>query len=155
MNWQTELVLSSRVVLAALLGALIGLEREMRGRGAGIRTFAAVTVGACTFGIISHVVVNGADTTRIAAQVVSGIGFLGAGVILRARGHISGLTTAATLWVSAAVGVALGFGLYLLAIVTAVICMLILLFRYLPGLRNRHEEDAPQIERQQAVSGAE
>lgn len=138
MDMETELLLALRLVIAAVLGALIGYERELRRRSAGLRTFAAVSLGACAFSIISFVVTpEGRETTRIAAQIVTGVGFLGAGVILHGQGHISGLTTSATLWAAAAVGMAVGYGLYILAIVTTVLLLLLLLLRLVPGLE-RH-----------------
>lgn len=145
MDLQTELLLTGRLVLAAFLGAIIGYERERRGRSAGLRTFATVSLGSCLFSIISYLVVpQGNETTRIAAQVVTGIGFLGAGVILHSKRHISGLTTAATLWAAAAVGMAVGFGLYGLAIVTTGLLIILLLLRFVPGLEHHGEpENAP------------
>lgn len=141
MDIQTELLLAGRLVLAAFLGAAIGFERELRGRSAGLRTFAAVALGSCLFSIISYVVVpDGNETTRIAAQVVTGVGFLGAGVILRGQGHISGLTTSATLWAAAAVGMAVGYGLYVLAVVATILLVLLLLLRFVPGLEH-HPDD--------------
>jgi putative Mg2+ transporter-C (MgtC) family protein len=142
MDVQTELILAGRLVLAAFLGLLIGFERERRGRSAGLRTFAAVALGSCLFSIISYVVVPGGnETTRIAAQIVTGVGFLGAGVILhgttRNPGQISGLTTSATLWAAAAVGMAVGYGLYILAVVSTLLLLLLLLLRLVPGLE-RH-----------------
>ncbi len=142
MDMQTELLLAGRLVLAAFLGAAIGYERELRGRSAGLRTFAAVALGACLFSIISYIVVpEGNETTRIAAQVVTGVGFLGAGVILHGQGHISGLTTAATLWAAAAVGMAVGYGLYILAVVATLLLVLLLLLRLVPWLDHRAEHE--------------
>jgi putative Mg2+ transporter-C (MgtC) family protein len=141
MEMQTQLLLAVRLVVAAVLGLIIGYERELRGRSAGFRTFAAVSLGACVFSIISFVVVpEGRETTRIAAQIVTGVGFLGAGVILHGQGHISGLTTSATLWAAAAVGMAVGYGLYILAVVATLLLVLLLLLRLIPGLE-RHPDD--------------
>lgn len=123
-----------RLLTAVTAGALIGLEREIHGKDAGIRTFALVSLGACVFGILSGTVIGAPDPTRIAAQVVSGVGFLGAGVILRGQSHVKGLTTAATLWVSAAVGLAIAYGRFDLGI-TATFIILIVLF--LPHIRKR------------------
>lgn len=123
-----------RLLTAVTAGALIGLEREIHGKDAGIRTFALVSLGACVFGILSGTVPGAPDPTRIAAQVASGVGFLGAGVILRGQSHVRGLTTAATLWVSAAVGLAIAYGRYDLGI-TATLIILVVLF--LPHVRKR------------------
>lgn len=138
--WQTELILAGRLLLATILGTMIGYERERRRRAAGLRTFAAVALGSCLFSIISYLVVpEGRETTRIAAQVVTGVGFLGAGVILQSQGHISGLTTSATLWATAAVGMAAGFGLYFLSIITTLLLLALLMLRHVPGLE--HHDD--------------
>jgi len=138
MDLEMQLTLVLRLLIAAILGAVVGYEREARGRDAGVRTFAAVSLGSCAFAIISHVVVPpGNDTARIAAQVITGVGFLGAGVILRGPNHISGLTTSATLWAASAVGLAIGYGLYLLGTATAVLLLLLLLLRHVPGLERR------------------
>lgn len=112
-----------RVLSAIVLGAVIGLERQWRLRTAGIRTNALVSVGAALFVILGAVGLPGqtADPTRVAAQVVSGIGFLGAGVILRDGFNIRGLTTAATLWCAAAVGSLAGAGLEVMAALGAAV----------------------------------
>lgn len=107
-----------RLVLAAILGGAVGLERELSGKPAGLRTNMLICVGAALLTELSILISQigapggGADPGRIAAQVVSGIGFLGAGTILQARGHVTGLTTAATLWVVAAIGIAAGAAAY-------------------------------------------
>ena len=103
MEIQPDLEIFARVVIAFLLGALIGWERERHGISAGIRTYGAISLGACVFGVLSLSVTN-ADQSRIAAQIVTGIGFLGAGTIIREREGVKGLTTAASLWVVAAIG---------------------------------------------------
>ena len=114
-------VLLLQVLLAFIYGALIGLERDYHGSPAGIRTYAIVCLGACVFGLISTHAQGGAfytsvaDPTRIAAQIVSGIGFLGAGVIFRDGVTAKGLTTAATIWASASIGLAIAFRLYEIA----------------------------------------
>lgn len=129
---QTDLNMFFRVIFACLLGSLIGWERERHHNivSAGIRTYGAIALGACAFGLLSTYVAN-ADSSRIAAQVVSGIGFLGGGIIFRQGDYISGLTTAATLWATAAVGLAVSFGLYLTSLLIA---LLIFLLLYLPRL---------------------
>jgi putative Mg2+ transporter-C (MgtC) family protein len=121
-----------RLLLAAVLGAVLGAEREARARPAGLRTNTLIALGSALFTLVSlHMVaVGGGDATRIPAQVVTGIGFLGAGAILRTRGDVIGMTTAATIWVNAAIGMAAGAGLYALAI-TATVATLIVLIMFL------------------------
>lgn len=107
-----------RLSVAALLGIAIGVERELRKRPAGIRTSMLVSLGAALFTILSGVVAQhfgDSSSTRIASNIVQGIGFLGAGAILRDSGSIVGMTTAATIWVEAAIGMAAGAGLYTVA----------------------------------------
>jgi putative Mg2+ transporter-C (MgtC) family protein len=107
----------TRLVLAAILGGIIGLEREFKKRRAGIRTNMFICFGAALFTVLSRgIAAEPSDYTRIAAQIIPGIGFIGAGSILHARGMTTGLTTAATLFVVASVGMAAGGGLYLTAI---------------------------------------
>ena len=102
----------------------MGLERERRGHGAGFRTMAMVSSGSCLFTLMGSALFgSGTDPTRIAAQVVTGIGFLGAGAILREGGGVRGLTTAATIWVVAAIGMAAGFGVYVLAVGTTALVL--------------------------------
>lgn len=122
-NW--EIIL--RLVLASILGGFIGLDRESTNRPAGFRTHILVSVGSALMMLVS--VDNsryGADPSRIAAQVISGIGFLGAGTILRTGTNIEGLTTAASLWVCAGIGLATGNGYYLGAVITTVIVLFFL-----------------------------
>ena len=105
-----------RLVIAGLMGGIIGLERESRAKEAGIRTHFIVALGSALFMIISQYAFNGRfDAARVAAQVVSGIGFLGAGVIIFQKNVIRGVTTAAGLWVVAAIGLACGAGMYVVA----------------------------------------
>jgi putative Mg2+ transporter-C (MgtC) family protein len=127
MPTQLELVL--RILLASALGAIIGYERERAGKPAGLRTHVLICVGAALFAVAGLVGFGGGDPSRVAAGIVSGIGFLGAGaIILRRQEHmISGLTTAATIWAVAGIGLAAGAGLYILAPVTTVIVLIILL----------------------------
>jgi putative Mg2+ transporter-C (MgtC) family protein len=120
MNWQQEAIWATQVLLASVLGALVGWQREHMGIEAGVRTFAAVSIGACVFGLIYP------SDTRIAGQVVTGIGFLGAGVIMRGRMHIHGLTTAASLWAVASVGLAVAFGKIILGLAVTLILFLLL-----------------------------
>lgn len=129
---QTDFAMFFRVIFACFLGALIGWERERHRNiiSAGIRTYGAICLGACAFGIVSTTVAN-ADSSRIAAQVVSGIGFLGGGIIFRQGDYVTGLTTAATLWATAAVGLAVSVGMYFTSLLIA---LLIYLLLYLPRL---------------------
>ena len=120
-----------RVILAALLGGIIGYERELRSKEAGLRTHILVAMGAALIMIVSQygfyeVIQNyiQVDPSRIAAQVVSGIGFLGAGVIFKENGSIKGLSTAAGLWVDAAIGLAVGSGLYTIAIISTILVII-------------------------------
>lgn len=119
-----------RIVLSCFLGGLIGWERERHRNivSAGIRTYGAIALGSCAFGILS-MSLSDSDPTRIAAQVVSGIGFLGGGIIFRQGDYVTGLTTAATLWATASVGLAVSFGYYFMATSTAVLIFLLL---YMP-----------------------
>ena len=106
-----------RLLLAAVLGGLVGLERTVHRKPAGIRTNMFICMGAAMFTILSDIIPDAAvgDRTRITANIVQGVGFLGAGAILHSKGGVSGLTTAATIWVVASVGIAAGAGHYLLA----------------------------------------
>lgn len=118
------------MLLAAVLGALVGWQREIRRKAAGARTYALVSSGACLFTIISLYGFSGftgGDPTRIASQVVVGIGFLGAGAILHREDRILGLTTAAGLWISAAIGMAVGVHMYILAIIAALLILAVLM----------------------------
>ncbi|WP_223743924.1 MgtC/SapB family protein [Corallococcus sp. AS-1-12] len=128
-------VLIGRLMLATLLGGVLGVEREARNQAAGLRTHTLVALGACCFTLSSvyteELLRMGADPTgtradisRIASQIVVGIGFLGAGVILRHGEAVRGLTTAANLWLTAAVGLACGLGLYVAAGVTVGLALL-------------------------------
>jgi putative Mg2+ transporter-C (MgtC) family protein len=110
--------IAARLLLSAALGGAIGLEREYHHKSAGLRTSMLICLGACFFMIVSWSAATHPedDHTRIAAQIVAGIGFLGAGVILRERGSVVGLTTAATVWATASVGTAVGIGMYVTSI---------------------------------------
>jgi len=138
MTLSFDLITLGKLLLAALLGAIIGLEREIHGRPAGFRTHLLVSLGAClfvitsihfytVFGNFSGTQPVGVDPGRVAAQVVAGIGFLGAGAIIREKYSVRGLTTAACLWIAAAIGVACGVGLFGISIVVAILSLLSLL----------------------------
>ncbi|HET7205372.1 MAG TPA: MgtC/SapB family protein [Terriglobales bacterium] len=129
---EMSVVLSStlvRLFVAAILGGVIGLEREFRRKPAGLRTNMFICFGAAMFTVLSDTLAaeHIGDHTRIAAQIIPGIGFIGAGSILHARGSVTGLTTAATLFVVASVGMAAGGGLYLTAIFATVLILMALL----------------------------
>lgn len=122
-----------RILVAAALTGLIGAEREIRGKEAGLRTFTLVGVGAAVFTVVGPLIAVGGsgDVTRIAAQVASGVGFIGAGLIFRSGSHTKNLTTAAGIWASAALGVACGAGLFILATGTTLLMLFALtLYRY-------------------------
>jgi putative Mg2+ transporter-C (MgtC) family protein len=128
LSLQAQVELALRLVVGLGLGAIIGFERELHRQPAGFRTHSLVALGAALFAIVSaygfyH---ESTDPTRIAAQIVTGIGFIGAGTILQYRGHVRGLTTAASLWAVAAVGMATGAGLYVLAVVGTLLILVVL-----------------------------
>lgn len=128
MPTQLELVLFLRLLIAVFFGALIGFERTNRYKEAGIRTHAIVALGSCLLMILSKYgfpEVATADHSRIAAQVVTGIGFLGAGMILVRKNTVSGLTTAAGIWTTSAVGMTIGAGMYFIGISTAIMVILV------------------------------
>ena len=139
-----------RLLVATLLGALIGLEREYHAKEAGVRTHLLVALGSCLFMIISiygfdaylgrdHV---SFDPSRIASQVVTGIGFIGAGTIILQKQVVRGLTTAAGVWVTAAIGLACGDGMYLLAVISTAVVLISLglINLYLPYLSQKERE---------------
>ena len=128
-----EMVMVLRILLAAVLGGVIGAQREWSGKPAGLRTIALLSAGSALFTIVSGLGFSGGDPTRIAAGVVTGIGFLGAGAILHRHGGVEGLTTAATIWVGAGIGLAAGVGLYLIAVVVTVISVGILFIPHIPA----------------------
>jgi putative Mg2+ transporter-C (MgtC) family protein len=122
-----KLELMLQLGLATLLGGAIGLERELGGKPAGLRTNILICLGSVLYTHLSIAMVGGAtDPTRVAGQIVTGVGFIGAGTILHARGAVVGLTSAATIWVVAAIGVALGSGFYLEGVGTTVIVLAVL-----------------------------
>ena len=177
LTWEEELV---RVAVAAALGGAVGLERELREREAGFRTHMLVSVGSALFTLVSaygfhEFLVGGgnvirADPTRIAAQIVTWIGFLGAGAIIRQGFSVRGLTTAATLWVVAAIGMASGAGYYSAAVITTALVLIslwplrILAFRTMRRFRPETERllvqlpagesPSPVIERLEALGGS-
>ena len=120
-----NLYIAGRLLLAAALGGVVGLERELSHKPAGIRTNMLICLGAALFTLISYEMAAnvGGDHTRIAAQIIPGIGFLGAGVVIRERGTIIGITSAATIFVVASIGMGVGAGLYVTAIFTTLLLL--------------------------------
>ena len=116
-----------KVLIAVVIGGIIGMEREMHSKAAGLRTITLITVGATMFTILSGKFGDPA-TSRVAANIITGIGFLGAGVILFAEGKLKGLTTASSIWVAASLGMAVGIGEYVLALATTMIVIIVLAF---------------------------
>ena len=122
----------AKLLLALLLGATIGIERRFKGQIAGLRTFALISMGACLAMLISiyipqeYLGLKNGDPGRIAAQVVSGVGFLGAGAIIQMKGSVRGLTTAAGIWMTACIGLAVGAGMYIIAIVATLLIIFVL-----------------------------
>jgi putative Mg2+ transporter-C (MgtC) family protein len=141
-SWEAAI----KITLAALLGAIVGLERVSGGHAAGLRTNILIAISSCLFTVLSveGFPVHGAaqDTARVAAQIVTGVGFLGAGVLLHARGHVHGLTTAASIWLVAAVGMAVGVGLYFAAVFTVILSTVLLVA--LAPISRRLERQARQ-----------
>ena len=129
LNSATSIV---RIVLSLILGSIVGVERKRKGQMAGLRTFSLISMGACIAMMLSIYVCQETvgllrgDPSRIAAQVISGIGFLGAGTIIQMKGSVRGLTTAAGIWIIATIGMAVGAGLYLIAIVATALVLVVL-----------------------------
>ncbi|NJL95994.1 MAG: MgtC/SapB family protein, partial [Anaerolineae bacterium] len=116
MSFEEQLVMASHLVIASILSMVIGLDREKRDKDAGLRTHMLVGVGAALFTALSLQAFPNSETARVAANVVTGIGFLGAGVIYRAENRVHDLTTATSIWLTAAIGMAVGAGAWLLAL---------------------------------------
>ena len=125
-----ELFNTLPLLLSVFLGFLIGLEREYKHKSIGIRTLSLITLGSTIYTLISIYYFN-SDPTRVIAQIVTGIGFLGAGIIFKSGSEIKGLTTAATVWTSSGIGVLVGLGLYKIAIISTLLVLIInSLFKY-------------------------
>ncbi len=132
MSTEVEMVL--RLLLAAALGAIIGFQRERAKKSAGLRTHVLICVGAAVFTIASIYGFDADDTARVAAGVVAGVGFLGAGAIIRGgEGVVAGLTTAATIWSVAGIGLAAGAGLYIISAVATALVLIALLIPHSVG----------------------
>jgi putative Mg2+ transporter-C (MgtC) family protein len=136
----SELEIVARIALAFALGGLIGFERERVDKPAGFRTHILVSIGSAQFTILSFYAFPGSDPSRIAAYVVAGIGFIGAGTIIQARDRVIGVTTAASLWVAASVGMAAGIGFYFAAIVVTLISYVALKLRWIEKRLVKTEE---------------
>ena len=125
----------TKLLLSLVLGALIGMERRRKGQIAGLRTFALISMGATLAMLISiyipqvYLGLKNGDPGRIAAQVVSGVGFLGAGAIIQMKGSVRGLTTAAGIWMTACIGLAVGAGMYLISIIASLLIIFILVIK--------------------------
>lgn len=152
MDLRFEIVIVLKLLVSFILGAFIGYDRERHGRDAGIRTYAAVCVGSTLFtAIAEHLVTDNAAISRIVANIVTGVGFLGAGIIYRDKnaGVSHGLTTAATAWATAGVGIAVGLNMYLIAFASAY-CLYLLLSlhhykwytRWKRKMKEQHPEDS-------------
>lgn len=134
MAQEFEMIL--RLLLAAVLGGIIGAQREWSRKPAGVRTLALISIGSALFSIVSEMGFIGGDPSRIAAGIVTGIGFLGAGAILHRQGGVEGLTTAAAIWSAAGIGLATGAGLYWIAVAVTAIVIAILFIPHLPESKN-------------------
>lgn len=152
----SDIELIERLCLAALLGAILGFEREWRQKNAGLKTNILIAMGSALFTLMSIDLSAsaGGDATRVASQIVTGIGFLGAGAIMRTGAGIRGLTTAAMIWVNAAIGVACGGGEYRLAIIATGVTLCVLLVmtpiekaldRHLKNRRGKDDDDDDPI----------
>jgi putative Mg2+ transporter-C (MgtC) family protein len=143
-----------KILLAIVLGGMMGYQREISGKSAGLRTYALVCAGSALFTHLS-ITAFSADTARVAAQIITGIGFLGAGIIMHKKDGVVGLTTAAGLWITSAVGMAVGVDMYLLAIIIAILILIVLMIddkQMLHGTidknnqANRKFKNSPQIQ---------
>jgi putative Mg2+ transporter-C (MgtC) family protein len=143
-----------RLLAALLLGALIGYERERAAKPAGVRTHGMVSLGAALFTVVSiYGFAERGDPARVAAQIVTGVGFLGAGLILHQRGSVHGLTSAASLWVTAAIGMAVAVGMMLMALATTL--MVYALLRFGPRPRAPETNSFAGVVAQESSQGDE
>jgi putative Mg2+ transporter-C (MgtC) family protein len=140
-----EIDIILKILLAAMLGGIIGLERELSHKEAGLRTNILIAIGSTLITILSFKIAalnKTADPARLTAQIVSGIGFLGAGAIIQARFAVHGLTTAATIWTVAAIGIAVGSGFYLVAFLVAVFVVIVLtVFKFLLAFLEKQKQN--------------
>jgi putative Mg2+ transporter-C (MgtC) family protein len=147
MDWHGDLI---PLLLAVACGFTIGLEREFKRKAAGLRTNILICLGAAIFTLISQRLAGPQDSiTRIAAQIVTGVGFLGAGAIIQDRGGVHGLTTAAIIWLAASIGMACGARLYYLAIISTVLAIAVLIGmaqieKFIRPNQDNHKKNADQ-----------
>lgn len=120
-SFEAQITIALQILLAGILSGLIGMDRERRGHDAGLRTHMLVGMGSCLFTGLSILAFPGGDPSRVASQILPGLGFLGAGAILKQGSNIQGLTTAASMWVTAAVGMGIGTGAWFAAICATLI----------------------------------
>jgi putative Mg2+ transporter-C (MgtC) family protein len=116
-----------KIVFSVCLGLLVGFERQVHGKPAGMRTLSLVAMGSTLFTIVSYGLGGFADPTRIASGIVTGIGFLGAGTIFKSEKHVQGITTAAELWMMAAIGIAVGIGMFMTSLLSTMLVLLIII----------------------------
>jgi len=151
----SELILGLQLLVAMILGMVLGTERAIAGKTAGMRTYALVSMGACLFVIISTVVtksligLTGVDPLRVVSGIITGVGFIGAGLIIFRDSSVRGLTTAAGLWVAAGVGVAVGYKLYILAILAVLLTLFV--FTILWFVQNKVKFFTEILEKTQVV----
>lgn len=152
MNLSIILEITTRLFVAVILGGILGMERTIVGRNAGLKTYSLVSLGSALFVIISLEIVpqfssfSGFNPIMMASQIIVGVGFLGAGAVILQQSKVQGLTTAAGLWVSAGLGMAAGFGLYVEALIAALLAMLIFIvfWKFEKGvLKNYAVDDDP------------
>ena len=128
-----ETLMISKLLLATILGGLVGLERQSNNKSLGIRTMALISLGSCVFAVVS-ISFPGADPTRVIGQIVTGIGFLGAGIIFKSGKNVYGLTSAATIWCTAGLGVVVGVGMFQISLI---VTFLILLINSLTSIKSK------------------
>lgn len=128
MDIQTEIILSAKLVAAAILGAVVGYERERDGKDAGLRTYASICMGACIFMLIaSHLTNDNSAIARVMTGIITGIGFIGAGIIFKdAENKPKGLTTASTIWCTASIGIAVGLNMFVIAVAATILLFFLL-----------------------------
>ena len=147
-NWTNSIF---RLILSMLLGMIVGAERKRKGQTAGIRTFALISMGACLAMLLSIYVpqvylgLKNGDPGRIAAQVITGIGFLGGGAMIHMKGAVRGLTTAAGIWMTAIIGMSIGIGMYLISIVATLLVLVTLIVFEQYGKRRKLGQDSKVI----------